>query len=95
MTFLGRRFQVGESDFFFVLALLELKAGNVMFFGKTMDRTDVRFANPAEGGGRRDREISLPAEKTADVAYRLQLGNVAFEQDSIEGANLEGDVITE
>ena len=66
-----------------------------MFFGKTMDRTEVVLANLAEGRGRRDREISLPAEKTADVAYRLQLGNVALQENSIDAADVESEVIAE
>jgi len=77
------------------LALLEFKERNLMFFAKMMDGTDVQLANFAEGGGRRDREVSLPAEKTADVAYGLQLGNVALQENSIDTADVESEVITE
>ena len=56
--------------------LLEFQAGNVVVFGKTLDGTHVLLANLAKGGRRRDREISLPAEKAADVAHGLQLWNV-------------------
>src|SRR6516164_156995 len=63
----------GFPDGGLLLCLLEFQAGNVVVFGKTLDGTHVLLANLAKGGRRRDREISLPAEKTADVAHGLQL----------------------
>ena len=49
LTFSGRCFQIGTSDFLLVLSLLEVHHGDGVPLGKLVDGLDVGLAHPPQG----------------------------------------------
>ena len=92
-TFSGRRFQVGASYLLLVLSLLELHHGNLVPLGKLVDGLDVGLPDLPKGCRRGNLELPLPAEEDAHLSYRLKLGDVSLQEDSVNGTALERHVV--
>jgi len=88
-----RRFQVRASQFFFILSLLKLHNGNLMLLSKAVNGFPILIANLAKSSGRRNLELFLPAQEFTHIPNRLQFGYVGLQEDSIQRAALECDMI--
>jgi hypothetical protein len=81
--------------FLFLLSLFEVHHGNMIRFGKTVDRLHIGIADSAECRRGGDRILALPPEKRAYISHGLKLGYVRLEKDAVNGAAAERHVIPE
>src|SRR5262249_11284691 len=82
LCFTSCRFQVRASQLFFILSLVELHDGDLMFFGKAVDGFYVLLTNLAKCSRGRNLELLLPAQEFTHIPNRLKFGYVGLQEDS-------------
>src|SRR5438132_2104555 len=91
----GRGTQQRLSDLLLVFFLGEVANGNTVGFGPAVDLGHIGFADLAEGGRRGNRKATLPMQKPAHLADGLQLGHVRLQEDAIDRATGQRDVVAQ
>jgi len=64
-----------------------------MLLSKAVNGFPILIANLAKSSGRRNLELFLPAQEFTHIPNRLQFGYVGLQEDSIQRAALECDMI--
>src|ERR1700682_913119 len=91
----GRGAQQRLSDLLLVFFLGEVANGNTVGFGPAVDLGHIGFADLAERRRGGNRKATLPMEKPAHLADGLQLGHVRLQEDAIDLATGQRDVVTQ
>src|SRR5438477_4576954 len=94
-AFFGRGAQQRLSNLLLVFFLGEVANGNTVGFGPAVDLGHIGFADLAEGRRRGNRKTTLPMEKPAHLADGLQLGDVRLQEDAIDRATGQRDVVVQ
>jgi hypothetical protein len=81
--------------FLLVLSFLEVHHRNVVSLGITVDGLYIGIPDLAKGGRGRDRESSLPTQKSTDLAHRLQFRHIGLQEDAVDGTTPECDPLSQ
>jgi len=88
-------FQIGASQFLFVLSLLKLQPGNLPLYGKAINGFGILLADFAKGCRGGNPEVPLPTEEATHQPDSLQVGDVGLQEDAIDSADFECDMVPE